>query len=221
MAAAAQPRFITLEGGEGAGKSTQIKRLAASFAAAGIPAVTTREPGGSKGGEAIRTLVVNGEVDAWQPTTEALLFMTARYDHVEEKIKPAMAQGQWVLCDRFYDSTYVYQGIAKNVGTAWLDKLYALLFENFAPDMTLLLDLAPKDGLARAGSRGNTAESRFEQMGEGYHQKIRDGFLALAKTQPQRMIVIDASASPEEVHAAILAALNVRFGLALKPARLA
>jgi dTMP kinase len=213
-----RPRFITLEGGEGAGKSTQLKWLAAAFAAAGIDSITTREPGGSPGGEAIRGLVVSGAVDAWHPATESLLFMAARLDHVEAKIKPALAAGQWVLCDRFYDSTYIYQGIAKHVGTAWLDQLYAQLLGNLAPDCTLLLDLAPSVGLARAEKRGNAAESRFEQMGHDYHERIRAGFLALAARHPERIHLVDAAQPAKAVHAAIVAALNKRFGLALAPA---
>lgn len=210
-------QFITFEGGEGAGKSTQVKLLAASFAAAGIGAVTTREPGGSKGGEAIRGLVVSGAVDAWHPATESLLFMAARYDHVETLIKPALAEGKWVLCDRFYDSTVIYQGIAKQVGTAWLDQLYPLLFGNLAPALTLLLDLLPEVGLARADKRGNTAESRFEQMGLAYHARLREGFLQLAEQQPGRITRIDATQDAAAVHAAIIVAINSRFGLSLLP----
>ena len=210
------PRFITFEGGEGAGKSTQIKRLAAAFTAAGIPHIVTREPGGSRGGESIRNLVVNGEVDAWAPTTESLLFMAARLDHVESVIKPALARGEWVLCDRFYDSTVVYQGIAKQVGTAWLDQLYALLFGNFAPDFTLLLDIDPAIGLARTTARGNPDESRFEQMGLGFHQLIRLGFLQLAITHPQRITAFDASADAETLHNTLIGAVNQRFGLTLE-----
>lgn len=209
------PRFISLEGGEGAGKSTQLKLLAASFAAAGIAAITTREPGGSPGAEAIRNLVVSGDVDRWHPVTESLLFMAARADHLENKIKPALAHGQWVLCDRFYDSTYIYQGIAKNVGTAWLDQLYALLFGNDGPALTLLLDLSPEVGLKRADVRGNAAESRFEQMDIGFHAKLREGFLALAKQHPIRIRTIDASQAAAKVHANIIAAVNERFGLQL------
>ena len=211
-------RFITLEGGEGAGKSTQIKWLAASFAAAGLDHIITREPGGSAGGEAIRGLVVSGSVDRWNATTESLLFMTARYDHLETKIKPALASGQWVLCDRFYDSTYVYQGMAKNVGTAWLDQLYSHLFGNFSPHLTLLLDLSPSVGLTRADKRGNVAESRFEQMGYDYHERIRAGFLELASAHPSRIQVVDASQNAQAVHEAIITTINTRFGLALKPA---
>ena len=214
----ARGRFITLEGGEGAGKSTQVKLLAQAFAVAGVRAITTREPGGSAGGEAIRNLVVTGSVDRWHPTTESLLFMAARFDHLEVKIKPALAGGEWVLCDRFYDSTFIYQGIAKNVGTAWLDHLYRQFFANTAPDLTLLLDLPPSVGLARTDKRGNIAESRFEQMDISFHESLRDGFLELAATNRARIETVDATQVAAAVHAAIIAKVNARFGLALAPA---
>ncbi len=209
------PRFITLEGGEGAGKSTQLKLLAESFARAGIPYLTTREPGGSPGGEAIRNLVVSGATDRWHPVTESLLFMAARYDHLAERITPALNKGQWVLCDRFYDSTFIYQGIAKGVGTAWLDQLYALLFGNEGPALTLLLDLPPEEGLARTDARGTVGESRFEQMGLSYHRHLREGFLALAQAHPVRIHTVDATQPALLVHGAILAAIEARFGLCL------
>lgn len=208
-------RFLTLEGGEGAGKSTQAKWLAEALRAAGVDVLVTREPGGSAGGEAIRKLVVEGDADAWHPTTEALLFMTARYDHVETLIKPALELGTWVICDRFYDSTYMYQGIGKRVGTAWLNQLYAHLFANLAPDYTLLFDIAPEIGLARAAARrGN--ETRFEGMALSFHQQLRQGFLARAQWEPQRIRVLDASASMDAVHAQVCAAVTARFGIPLK-----
>lgn len=213
----ARARFITLEGGEGAGKSTQIRWLANAFSNAGVEAITTREPGGSIGGEAIRALVVSGATDKWNPTTESLLFMAARYDHLAAVIQPALARGAWVLCDRFYDSTYVYQGIAKHVGTAWLDQLYRQLFANTAPDLTLLLDLPPTIGLARADKRGNAAESRFEQMTLTFHETLRAGFLQLAKIHPERMATVDATPDAKAVHHAIIALVNARFGLNLHP----
>lgn len=212
-----QARFITLEGGEGAGKSTQLKLLAQSFAAAGHATLATREPGGSKGAEAIRGLVVSGAVDAWHPVTESLLFMAARYDHLATHIEPALAQGKWVLCDRFYDSTYVYQGMAKAVGGEWLDQLYSHLFGNLAPALTLLLDLPPEAGLARADARGNLAESRFERMGLDYHTALREGFLMRAAREPHRIHTVDATQAAPAVHHAILAVVNARFGLALEP----
>lgn len=213
-----KPRFITLEGGEGAGKSTQLRLLAQAFADAGISTITTREPGGSPGGEAIRGLVVTGAADKWHPTTESLLFMAARFDHLATKIQPALEKGEWVLCDRFYDSTYIYQGIAKGVGGEWLDQLYRQLFANTAPDLTVLLDLPPSVGLKRADKRGNVAESRFEQMALDFHETLRAGFLKLAKDHPERIKTVDATRDASAVHAAIVATINTRFGLSLKPA---
>lgn len=210
-------RFITLEGGEGAGKSTQIKLLAQAFAARGINAITTREPGGSPGGEAIRGLVVSGAADKWNPVTESLIFMAARYDHLATVITPALARGTNVLCDRFYDSTYIYQGMAKGVGTAWLDQLYRQLFANAAPDVTLLLDLPPATGLARTVKRGNIAESRFEQMDINFHESLREGFLQLAHGAPERIAVVDATNDAQAVHHAIIKTVNARLGLALSP----
>ena len=206
-----QPRFITFEGGEGTGKTTQIKLLAEALQRAGINVITTREPGGSKGGEAIRQLVVSGNADRWQPATEALLFMAARLDHVETVIKPALANGNWVLCDRFFDSTLVYQGIAKHVGVEWLRGIYHQLLGNFAPDLTLLLDMDPAAGLKRATARGNKTESRFESMGLEYHRRIREGFLSLAKAHGERIRIIDASASRANVHEAIITTVRKRF----------
>ncbi len=210
-------RFITLEGGEGAGKSTQVKHLASAFTQAGIEVVTTREPGGSPGAEAIRALVVSGAADAWHPTTESLLFMAARYDHLATVIEPALARGAWVLCDRFYDSTYIYQGIAKQVGTDWLDQLYRQLFGNTAPDLTLLLDLPPSIGLRRAEKRGTLAESRFEQMTLAFHETLRAGFLQRAAHDPKRIVTIDATSDAHTVQHAILREVSARFGLALTP----
>ena len=204
-------RFITLEGGEGAGKSTLARALAEHLRGRGVEVVTTREPGGSPGAEAIRALVVQGAVDAWRADTEALLFMTARYDHLQSLILPALARGAWVISDRFYDSTYVYQAIAKEVGADWLDALYRLLYANLAPDLTLLLDLPPEVGLARAGARGNVAESRFEQMGIAYHTRLREAFLARARAEPQRFTVVEASAPLAVVQAAGIRAVDQLF----------
>ncbi|MBN8543085.1 MAG: dTMP kinase [Alphaproteobacteria bacterium] len=211
--------FITLEGGEGAGKSTQIKLLAQAFEQAGHKTLVTREPGGSKGAEAIRKLVVEGAADRWDPVTESLLFMTARYDHLETLIKPALGRGEWVVCDRFFDSTYIYQGIAKGVDTHWLKQLYTLLYGNAAPELTLLLDIDPKDGLKRASARNSGAETRFENMDFSFHQKLRDGFLRLAKEEPARIHVVDAAVSIEAIHQSILSAVNKRFQLGLKPVK--
>lgn len=205
--------FITLEGGEGAGKSTQIRLLEDALRACGVPCLVTREPGGSPGAEAIRALLVSGEAGRWQPQTEALLFMAARADHLAATVMPALEAGTWVLCDRFFDSTAIYQGLAKSVGVALLEQLYRLLYGTFAPALTLLLDLPPEIGLARAQARGSAGESRFESLGLAYHQRIREGFLARAAAEPGRFVRIDATAEPPVVHAEILAALRARFAI--------
>jgi dTMP kinase len=211
--------FITFEGGEGVGKSTQIKLLADSMRKAGLEVMSTREPGGSPGAEAIRTLVVEGAVDAWNPTTEALLFMAARYDHLHHLILPALARGEWVLCDRFFDSTFVYQGVAKAVGETWLRQLYAHLYGNVGPEWSVLFDLDPTIGLARAASRGG-AEARFEAMGLAYHTQVREGFRACVAAEPARWVTMDAADSIARVHASLVEAVNTRFGLALAPVSL-
>ncbi len=208
--------FITFEGGEGAGKSTQIKKLAATLKQAGVPVLLTREPGGSPQAEELRNLVVKGEADAWDPVSEALIFMTARYHHIEHVIKPALAKGTWVLCDRFYDSTYVYQGMVKKVDGAWLDMLYRHLYGNFEPDCTLLLDLPAKVGLERTTSRGGD-ENRFESLGLAFHEHIREAFLSRAKDCP-RFAIIDASNNADAVQNVISETVSTRFNLSLEAA---
>lgn len=210
-------RFISVEGGEGAGKSTQISLLSAALNTAGIAHITTREPGGSDGAEAIRQLIVTGAQDRFDPISETLLIMAARAHHVQAIIKPALRDGIWVLCDRFFDSTRVYQGVAKGVGDAWLQQLHHTIFGNLSPDVTLLYDIAPDIGLKRALSRkGN--ETRFEELPLSFHHALRQGFLAIASAEPQRLVVIDASDSASAVHAATLAELNQRLSLQLKAA---
>ena len=212
------PRFVTFEGGEGAGKSTQIKLLAQSFTHASIAVDVTREPGGSQGGEIIRKLVVEAGAHQWNATTEALLFMAARYDHLHTRILPSLAQGKWVLCDRFYDSTFVYQGIAKQVGTQWLNQLYTLLYGNVAPDLTILLDIEPEIGLQRAKSRSGN-ETRFENLDTAFHHAVRQGFLDRAVSEPSRFHVVSAAQDIHHIHAAIVAHVNARFGLTLNPSQ--
>lgn len=165
-------RFITFEGGEGTGKTTQVLMLADSLGAAGIEVVTTREPGGSHGAERIRALLVDGEPESWSPTTEALLHFAARRDHVEKVIEPALADGHWVICDRFYDSTLAYQGYAGGLERKFLEQLKALVIGDLQPDLTLILDFPPQDGLARAHARGQGEEDRYERMGQVFHEKI-------------------------------------------------
>lgn len=212
----ARPRFITLEGGEGAGKSTQLTLLQRAFAQAEISVKQTREPGGSPGGELIRKLVVEGAVDRWHPVSEALLFMAARYDHIETIIKPALRAGFYVLCDRFYDSTYVYQGLAKQVGGDWLDGLYSQLYGNFSPDLTLYLDIEPAIGLKRTQQRETGDETRFESMDMAFHEQLRAGFLSRVKQQSQRMLAVNANQEVAALHAEIVRKVNEAFSLTLQ-----
>jgi len=207
---AARGRFITLEGGEGAGKSTQVRLLADALAARGLEVVTTREPGGSPGAEAIRALLVRGDADRWDGLTEALLHYAARRDHLARTIRPALERGAWVVCDRFNDSTLAYQGYGHGTDLGRLDALYAMVAEGLAPDLTLVLDLPVAVGLARAGHRGGE-EDRYERMGDGFHERLRQGFLTIAAAEPERCAVIDAAAAPPAVHAAILAEVTARL----------
>ncbi|MCC2665127.1 MAG: tmk [Geminicoccaceae bacterium] len=209
----ARGRLITFEGGEGAGKSTQVARLAASLRAAGLEVVATREPGGTPGGEAIRGLLVEGPPGRWSPLTETLLLLAARHDHVRRVIEPAMAAGRWVLCDRFTDSTRVYQGIAGAVGLGLVDELHRRILGDLQPDLTLVLDLPGPVGLARR--RASSGENRFERMPEDYHERVRAGFLAIARDAPGRCVVIDATHSEETVGRRIRAVVDARFGLDL------
>ncbi|MBC7905841.1 MAG: dTMP kinase [Rhodospirillaceae bacterium] len=203
-------RFITFEGGEGAGKSTQLKMLAEALARAGIEVVTTREPGGSKGAEAIRALLVTGEVDRWDAHTEALLHTAARRDHLVKTIWPALERGAWVVCDRFADSTLAYQGYGHGLPKDFILGLTRLAIGDFAPDLTLILDLPVEEGLKRAGGRGG-AEDRYERMGTPFHDRLRQGFLDIAKFEPDRCAVIDATASLDGVHQSIMATIKRRL----------
>jgi len=205
-------RFITLEGGEGAGKTTQTRRLVAALAQHGIEAIATREPGGSPGAEEIRALVVNGEPGRWDALTETLLMFAARADHVAHTIKPALDQGKWVVCDRFTDSTYAYQGAARGLGRETIRRLESLVLYDFRPDLTLILDLPVELGAERAASRGEGA-ARFEQFDAAFHQHLRQAFLAIAQRDRERCVVIDAAEDAETVAAAIWHAVAQRFRL--------
>lgn len=210
----ARGRFITLEGGEGAGKSTHIRHLAIWLQGQGIEVVTTREPGGTEGAETIRRLIVEGSVDRWDGLTETLLLNAARRDHVERLITPALARGAWVLCDRYVDSTLVYQGTAKGVAMETLLQLHALATGPLWPDLTLVLDLPPNVGLARAAGRASgQAETRFEDHALDFHEKLRQGFLDLAARFADRCAVVDAGAPLEAVSEAAEAVLRERLGL--------
>lgn len=195
-------RFITFEGGEGGGKSTQLRLLAQRLTGLGLEVVATREPGGSPGAEAIRDLLVRGEADRWSAVTETLLMYAARRDHVERVIRPALARGAWVLCDRFADSTRAYQGAAGGADPGLIAALESYVLEDVSPDLTLILDLPPAAGLARAASRPG-GETRFESKGEAFHTRLREGFLVIAAAEPERCRVIDASQPLETVSAAI------------------
>ncbi|HLO78439.1 MAG TPA: dTMP kinase [Magnetospirillum sp.] len=203
-------QFITFEGGEGAGKSTQLKMLAEALARAGIEVVTTREPGGSKGAEAIRALLVTGEVDRWDAQTEALLHTAARRDHLSKTVWPALERGAWVVCDRFADSTLAYQGYGHGLSKDFITGLTRLAIGDFTPDLTLVLDLPVEDGLKRAGGRGG-AEDRYERMGTDFHQRLRQGFLEIARSAPDRCAVIDATTDLDAVHQAILRTVKSRL----------
>ncbi|MDD9877654.1 MAG: dTMP kinase [Magnetovibrio sp.] len=203
-------RFITFEGGEGAGKSTQVSRLAAALGSAGKTVVSTREPGGSEAAEEIRRLLVSGAVDRWQPDTEALLHNAARVEHVAGVVRPALGAGKWVISDRFHDSTLAYQGYGHGLDPDRVAALHALIFGDFRPDLTLILDLPVADGLARTQGRDG-AEDRYERMSRDFHERLREGFLAIARAEPDRCVVIDATADEDSVHARVLAVVEERL----------
>ena len=212
MTATRAGRFITLEGGEGAGKSTQLRRLAARLRGCGLRVVETREPGGSARAEALREVILSGKAKAMGPGGEALLFAAARMDHLDARIRPALARGEWVLSDRFADSTRAYQGALGALPGDLLDALERVTLDGTRPDLTLILDLPAELGMARADARrGGGQADRFESEGLDSHRKLRAAFLDIARADPARCVVIDASASPEMVEAAIWAAAHARF----------
>jgi dTMP kinase len=204
--------FISFEGGEGAGKSTQIRRLAARLEGLGRPVALTREPGGSQGAESLRDLLVRGETDRWSAVAETLILYAARADHLERRIRPALGQGAWVLCDRFADSTRAYQGAGGGASAELIAALEQAVIGRDWPELTLILDLPPAVGLTRAVERGGV-EQRFERKGLAFHERLRAGFLEIAAAEPQRCRVIDADDAVEEVAQAVWAAVSDRFGL--------
>ena len=207
----ARGRFITLEGGEGAGKSTQVKRLAAKLEAKGYRVVVTREPGGAPGAEAIRELLVKGDTGRWAPRTEALLHFAAREEHLARTIRPALDRGDWVISDRFVDSTMAYQGVAQGLGAEFITRLRDLVVRDDMPALTLILDLPPELGLARAAGRTNDGEDRYERMKLEFHQILRQAFLDIAKSEPGRCAVIDAAQDEDRVAEAIWAETKTRL----------
>jgi dTMP kinase len=203
-------RFITIEGGEGTGKSTQAKRLCDALRGSGRTVVCTREPGGSVGAEDIRRLLVDGDVDRWDAMTEALLHFAARRDHLVKTIRPALEKGGWVVSDRYADSTAVYQGDAQGLGRDIVERLFDMVVGDWVPDLTLVLDVPAEFGLARARARGG---GRYERMDEAFHRRLREGFLDIARREPERCAVVDTRPEPDAVHAAIMTVVRERLGL--------
>ncbi len=217
--APAPGRFITLEGGEGAGKSVQARRLAARLGEAGLSVVLTREPGGSPGAEALREVILSGGATRYGAIGEAILFSAARIDHIDATIAPALKRGEWVVSDRFLDSTRAYQGAAGRLDPALVASLERVAVGACRPDLTLVLDLPAAEGLARASARrGGAAADRFEGEGLVFHQTLRRAFLEIVKAEPQRCVLIDARPGEGEVAAAIWAAVRARLGEALNAA---
>ncbi|MFK8251243.1 dTMP kinase [Ancylobacter terrae] len=207
-------RFISFEGGEGAGKSTQARLLAERLRALGHEVVLTREPGGSPGAEAIRHVLLSGAAKPLGPMTEAILFAAARTDHVAATIRPALARGAWVITDRFADSTRVYQGVLGNVDAQLIRKLEQVAVGSTRPDLTLVIDLPAEEGLSRAAARSGGTADRFEGEGLAFHRTLRDAFRDLVEAEPDRCVLIDGGADVATVAAAIWHAVSSRLGVA-------
>jgi dTMP kinase len=208
----ARGKFITFEGGEGAGKSTQVSRLAHKLKGLGLGVVTSREPGGSAGAEAIRHVLLSGAAKPLGPHAEAILFAAARADHLRQTIAPALERGQWVISDRFADSTRIYQGVLGNVDARLISRLEKVTVGELGPDLTIILDVAPETGLARATKRrGDAPVDRFEGEAFDFHKKLREAYLELAEREPQRCAVIDASADPPTVAEFVWSVVNNRL----------
>jgi len=212
MINATPARFITLEGGEGAGKSTHTRRLSESLRERGVDNIITREPGGSKGAEEIRSLLVEGEPNRWDVPVETLLLFAARADHITRTIKPALASGKWVICDRFTDSTYAYQGAGRGLDPKAIELVEAAAIGDFHPDLTLILDAPVDVALARIGGRDHD-ETRFEKFDRTFHERLRQFFQTLARREPERCILIDTEAPADEVSASIWRAVTAHFSL--------
>ncbi len=208
-------RFVTFEGGEGVGKSTQARRLADRLRRLGERVVLTREPGGSPRAERLRSALLSGRAKRFGPDAETLLIAAARAYHVDTLIRPALDRGDWVLCDRFIDSTRAYQGALGGVGKDIVAALEAVATSGCAPDLTLILDAPAVTGLERARRRaGEAAPDRFEAEGDAFHERLREAFAAIARAEPDRCLVIDAAAPEDEVERRVWAAVAGRFGLA-------
>jgi dTMP kinase len=220
MNAARRGRFITLEGGEGAGKSTQAKLLAEKLSTLGLSVVVTREPGGSPGAEALRDIILSGKAEPFGPAGEAILFSAARIDHIDRLIAPALGRGAWVISDRFADSTRAYQGAAGKLDPALIASLERVAVGDVRPDLTLILDLAVDKGLARAAARRGEkgAMDRFEREGAAFHETLRRAFLDIARAEPIRCAIIDADNPPQDVAQAIWFCVRERLGNAFETA---
>lgn len=219
--------FITFEGGEGTGKSTQIGLLRQAFAEAALDLVATREPGGTDQAEKIRSLLVQRDGGEYDPLTEALLLFAGRREHLVKKILPALEKGQWVVSDRFADSTRAMQGNGMGLEQEKIEAIYKVVAGDFAPDLTFILDIDPKVGLARSNKRLQAAadaagktEDRYERMSLQFHEKLRAGFLEIARKNPERCFVIDATQDPQEMHRQIIGEINRRYGTKLKEVKL-
>ncbi len=203
-------KFITLEGGDGTGKTTQARLLAESLRERGIAAITTREPGGSAGAEELRALLVGGAPDRWDNETELLLHFAARRDHVVKTIRPALSRDEWVICDRYMDSTIAYQVYGQNIDKSVVEFLYEKFIGSLEPDLTIILDVDPEIGLKRALDR-EILESRYEMFGPDFHHGVRDNFLRIAADNPLRCVVIEAHESADNTHKRILAEVSKKF----------
>ena len=208
----AHGKFITLEGADGSGKSTQAVLLADGLKNAGIDVLLTREPGGAPGAEEIRRLLVEGGTDRWTPMSEALLHYAARREHLSATILPALQAGTWVVSDRFADSTMAYQGYGHKLGRGVIERLHEIVIESFAPDLTVVLDIDVDVGLNRASSRPGQ-EDRYERMDREFHQRLRDGFLDIVQREPRRCAAVDATGSVEDIQGLIRALVGQRLGV--------
>ena len=203
----ARGKFLSIEGGEGAGKSTQVRRLADELRARGLDVIVTREPGGSEGGEAIRDLLMQGEVKRWSAHTEALLFAAARADHVEKVIQPALGIGTWVISDRFIDSSRAYQGVAGGIDDAAVLALHAFGSRGLLPDRTLVLEVPPEIGAERAAARDGAAADRFAARERAFHDDVAAAFRRFAAAEPDRVRLIDAGGDVETVATSVIEAV--------------
>ena len=203
-------QFITFEGGEGSGKSSQINILKSKLIGKGIDVVCTREPGGTPSAEILRELVTTGEVNKWEPMTEALLMFASRYEHTKNLIIPSLENGKWVLCDRFYHSTYAYQGLGHGLGLKAMEALKKISIGEIEPDLVFFLDIDPMEGIKRTMGR-HTNEDRFEKMDISFHTKLRDAFLGFSKTYSENSVVINAGQEINKISDIIFEEIEKRF----------